>query len=104
MSTIEALNSQLLAWLEDFHEILQNPMYNEDELQDVLFETLDPLDVLSIVSETGTVYGHQILITYGGPNIYIDTLHSRIFGHWGTTFSSYPIPLKISTLIEERYN
>ena len=46
-----------------------------DYLQDVL-------DIQYIVDSQGEYLGARILVAFGGPNIWIDTLNQRIEGAW----------------------
>ena len=48
----------------------------------------DPLDVRYVVSKhNGNMdfHGVQLLMAFGGPNIWIDTAQGEVRGHWGFT-------------------
>ena len=42
----------------------------------------DALDIEYTVSSAGEYLGARILVAFGGPNIWIDTRHNRVDGHW----------------------
>lgn len=44
----------------------------------------DALDVEFIVSSNGTYRGADIMLSCGGPNVYLDTRHGIVKGYWGT--------------------
>ena len=44
----------------------------------------DVLDIKYIVGSDGTYYGAEILVTFGGPNIYVDTRDNTVYGYWGS--------------------
>ena len=43
----------------------------------------DVLDIMYIVGSDGTYYGAEILVTFGGPNIYVETRDNTVRGYWG---------------------
>ena len=43
----------------------------------------DVLDIKYIVGHDGTYYGAEILVTFGGPNIYVETRDNTVRGYWG---------------------
>ena len=44
----------------------------------------DVLDIKYIVGSDGTYYGAEIMVTFGGPNIYVDTRDNTVYGYWGS--------------------
>jgi hypothetical protein len=46
----------------------------------------DVLDIKYIVGSgwDGTYYGAEIMVTFGGPNIYVDTRDNTVYGFWGS--------------------
>ena len=42
----------------------------------------DVLDVEYTVSSEGEYLGARLLVCFGGPNVWIDTRHNRVEGHW----------------------
>jgi hypothetical protein len=54
---------------------------NGDDLLDTyLYEALD---FKYIVGSDGTYYGTEIMVAFGGPNIYVDTRDNTVYGYWG---------------------
>ncbi len=42
----------------------------------------DILDIEYIISSDRQYLGARVLVCFGGPNIWIDTHHNRVDGHW----------------------
>lgn len=40
------------------------------------------LDIVHYVSSDGTHLGAELLVAFGGPNIYVDTRHKTVEGFW----------------------
>ena len=54
---------------------------NGDDLLDTyLYEALD---FKYIVGSDGTYYGTEIMVAFGGPNIYVNTRDNTVYGYWG---------------------
>lgn len=47
------------------------------------FEEHEVLDIEYTISRDGTYLGAQLLMTFGGPNIYINTRRREVEGYWG---------------------
>lgn len=43
----------------------------------------DALDMEYTVSSRGDYLGSRVCVTFGGPNIYIDTRNRKVQGYWG---------------------
>ena len=43
----------------------------------------DVLDIKYIVGSDGSYYGAEILVGFGGPNIYVETRDRTVRGYWG---------------------
>jgi hypothetical protein len=46
------------------------------------------LDIEYTVDSNGTLLGARMLMTFGGPNIYINTRTGEVEGYWGTDKAS----------------
>ena len=49
----------------------------------------DALDIEYVISESGDYLGAVILVSFGGPNIMIDTRHNQVKGTWWGDSASY---------------
>lgn len=49
----------------------------------------DALDIEYVISNTGDYLGALILVSFGGPNIRIDTRNNRVKGAWWGDSASY---------------
>lgn len=48
----------------------------------------DALDIEYIIGSDGGYRGARVLVTFGGPNIWIDTQNNRVEGHWWSDSAS----------------
>lgn len=48
------------------------------------FEEHEVLDIEYTIGRNGTYLGARLLMTFGGPNIYINTRTGEVEGYWGT--------------------
>ena len=48
----------------------------------------DALDIEYTIGSDGSYRGARVLVTFGGPNIWVDTLHNRVEGHWWSESAS----------------
>ena len=48
------------------------------------FEEHEWLDIEYTIARDGTYLGARLLMTFGGPNIYINTRTKEVEGYWGT--------------------
>ena len=69
---------QLEKGFPDHEEIEEGQPYSA---YDYLFEALD---IQWTLNNNKTYRGARILVTCGGPNIWIDTTHNNVEGYWGT--------------------
>lgn len=53
----------------------------------------DVLDIEYLVNGEGQYRGAELLLTYGGPNAYLDTKHSTLTVYWGSGNATRYIPL-----------
>lgn len=71
---------------------LENPdlidWANQDE-QSAFDYLQDALDIQYIVDSKKEYLGTRILVTFGGPNIWINTQYNRVEGHWGSDESTW---------------
>tara|TARA_B100000902_G_C26973661_1_gene746679 strand:- start:324 stop:632 length:309 start_codon:yes stop_codon:yes gene_type:complete len=66
---------------------LENPDLIDwvDENEQSAFDYLhDALDIQYIVDSKKEYLGARILVTFGGPNIWINTQYNKVEGYWGT--------------------
>ncbi len=79
--------------------------YNNDTLYDYINECLD---YTFTVNSDLSYRSVEILVTFGGPNIYINTSKSRVELYWGNEYADYSILYDtnnaIDDIFEEIYN
>lgn len=61
----------------------------------------DILDIEYRISGNGDFRSVQIMVTCGGPNIYIDTATKQVELYWGTDRENYPISYSAADALEE---
>jgi hypothetical protein len=80
----------LLDHVQSIADNLTNPPYEWNEGRDIesegefsAFDYLrDALDIEYIVNSNKEYLGARVLITFGGPNIWIDTRRAMVDGYW----------------------
>jgi hypothetical protein len=89
--------------LQEYVERIADDVKNAADLMEYIE---DALEVLYIVTESRTYCGARILITYGGPNVWIDTMRGTIDGFWGSDRAATELPRcdEINEILEDVYN
>ena len=66
----------------------------------------DALDINFIVSSNGDYIGAEVLVAFGGPNIWIHTRSNTIKGYWwgDNAETSYEDNIGLDEALEELYN
>jgi len=92
------LKSQVL------HQInrIEKPEEEEEDISDWLN---DALDIQYIVNQKKEYLGARILVTFGGPNIWVDTQYNKVEGYWGTDTEvwSYEDNLGIDAICQDLF-
>ena len=90
----------------DFKELNEGrDIENEGEFS--AFDYLkDALDIEYIVSRKKEYLGARILVTFGGPNIWINTRTKTVEGYWwgDSAFSSFQDNLGLDDALEELFS
>jgi hypothetical protein len=86
--------SDLEYQVDDLIKIIESGTYEcEDENGPNAFDfiNIECLDINYIINSDKTYRGARLLYAFGGPNIWIDTLHGQVEGYWGgeTIIKSY---------------
>lgn len=79
----------------------------EDEDDKTTWEWLShQLDIEYVVNGQGTCVGGRVLVTFGGPNIWINTRTNLIEAYWGNeqVFQSYHDGIDLETALCELFN
>lgn len=79
--------------------------YSEEEHEDLGDENYfdDILDIKYILDSDRCLMGVRICVAWGGPNIYIDTLHNSIEGYWGRDNVSIPLEYGVAEAIDSYF-
>ena len=102
----EALENGIIVTAED----IEDGYYEEYCEGDIIsgFDYLsDVLDINYIVSSHKEYLGAEVLVAFGGPNIYINTRSKTVSGYWGSDkaeVSYYSDAMNINEALEELYN
>lgn len=93
------MERELTNHVEQIAQNLTNPPWDEwNDGRDVEYDggfsafnyLQDALDIEYIVNWKGEYLGARILVTFGGPNIWIDTRRSIVEGYWWGDKASAP--------------
>lgn len=74
---------------------------NDLEQQSIWDYLDDVLDVKYLVNHDKTIHSVKILVTFGGPNIWIDTETRNVELYWWTDRASYPLSSDVCDEIDE---
>ena len=92
--------------LANIHQELKDRMKNGDESLHEYFD--DILDIKYVVDREKKYLGAKILLTFGGPNIYLDTYHGELQLYWCTTEEKFSVDKNlcnaVDDIFEEYYN
>lgn len=78
-------------------------MFDEDEHASAMAWLDDALDITYMVSSDGEYRGAEVLVTFGGPNIYVNTLDYKVRGYWGGDYAeaNFRDDLDLDATLEE---
>lgn len=77
---------------------------SEPEEEDRAGLVRDPIDVRLVINRDGTVHGAQLLMAFGGPNIWVNTMDAQVEGYWGSHRVTIPMDLGIAREINSYYD
>ena len=83
---------------------LEKEEQHEDQL--TAFDWInDALDIQYIVDSKTNSLGARILVTFGGPTIWVDTQYNKVEGYWGTDTEvwSYEDNLGIDNMCQDLF-
>lgn len=98
------MNNDLMNMCNGIAQELEDIFYGEveeDGPADMWEYLSDILDYDVTYDSQGVYRGCSIMVTCGGPNIYIDTINSEVRGYWWTDFERVPITRGACDLIDE---
>lgn len=76
--------------------------YDEDRYCDLGYYLDDNYGVKCITDlRTNDLYGAEICMAWGGPNIYIETRDSYVRGYWGSDVVEVPLSYEVSDKIND---
>jgi len=119
MGTKQQLNDNVLTIvnaIEQGIEVTQDDIdsgyYDEGQYEagDIIsgFDYLaDVLDITWILFSDKTYKGAEVLVGFGGPNLWIDTVHNTVHGTWGgdkVSMSYHDDVMGIDEALEELFN
>lgn len=88
----EDMQKMVKGYAEEVEEACQKGWFDLDR---------DILGVEYNVGIGGSIKGVRIMLTAGGPNVYVDTNKRVVEMYWGSDYTFYPISDKCSSVIEE---
>jgi len=98
----EQLKNQVLSIIKD----IEKGLTDEGDTLSASDYLADVLDINYIINSDRSYKGARLLVAFGGPNIWIDTLHKNVEGYWWSdTFTDryYTDAMGLDDLMEELY-
>lgn len=94
---------------EELENIVDGKIYDDDGEQVTLWDYFaDCLDIEYRINAQKEYKSVQVMIAFGGPNIYIDTASGNVELYWWTDRASYllrsDVIKEIDTIFEDYYN
>jgi hypothetical protein len=108
---IDDTKQQLINHVKAIADEIHNATYefeaNEDYEEPCAAHYLsDVLDINYITTHTKEYKGARVLVSFGGPNIWIDTDRGVVEGFWGEDYAKYEFRdnLGLDDYLEEMFN
>lgn len=100
-NTDDMLYEQCKRISEELDELVDK--YNNYDDCDEFIEYIDDNFGIDYIWRMGVgLIGVRVLVAFGGPNIYIDTLEGVVRGYWGGT-QSYPLGYNVADTINDYF-
>ena len=82
-TTQEHLKRIVMATIEEIENLTTSLQEDEEKAND-FFDSILSISYMSDFNEGKQEYlGAELLVAWGGPNVYVDTRHNLVSGHWG---------------------
>lgn len=100
--TYKMLAEQCKEIAHDLDKYAENNLFlEEDEDYDGQNYLDDYLDVKWILDSDRDYFACCVCVTWGGPNIYIDTWEKCVCGYWGADTVKYPMSFRAIEAVDE---
>lgn len=109
IEALESMREYVIKCFENKDDYYEN---EEDEIEEELDEDEeydkasfyeDILDIEFRINKQLEYKSVDICLTFGGPNIWLDTSCAMLKGYWGSTRESIPIPYDISDELDDYF-
>jgi hypothetical protein len=82
-STQERLKAIVMSTIEEIENLTTFLQEDEEKAND-FFDSILSISYMSDFTQGKQEYlGAELLVAYGGPNVYVDTRYNLVSGHWG---------------------
>lgn len=82
-TTQEHLKRIVMATIEEIENLTTSLQEDEEKAND-FFNSILSISYMSDFNKGKQEYlGAELLVAWGGPNVYVDTRHNLVSGHWG---------------------
>ena len=76
-----------------------------EQMEDAYGWLEDALDIEYIIGSDGSYRGARLLLTCGGPNIWVDTKYGRVEGYWWSdSYTESVDTSELDAMLEELYS
>lgn len=82
-TTQEHLKRIVMATIEEIENLTTSLQEDEEKAND-FFDSILSISYMSDFNKGKQIYlGAELLVAWGGPNVYVDTRYNLVSGHWG---------------------
>jgi len=100
-------NNRLAEMVRNIANTIHTGTYEtEDDSESASDYLEDALDIQYIISSDKEYLGARVLVAFGGPNIWIDTVNQQVEGYWwgDKCIVSYNDAIDLDATLEELFN
>ena len=105
-TNLDDSQKQLILQVDNIAEEIRSGKVDGKEIESAYEYLEDACDIVHYINQNGEHMGGEIMVAFGGPNIYIDTRSKEVKGFWGgDTYTNWYVEgvIDLDTALEEMY-